>query len=291
MIRNKLDGISLHGGDQGVLMLHGLGSSSLELTRLAKYLNEQGFSVRAPDLLGYCFGTPVAPWQSWVEQTQEHLREMKKKYETVSVVGVSMGATLGLILAERDSLTSLVLLSAALSYDGWAIPWYRFFLDWTRWIPFANAYQYKETDPFGIKNDETRAMVKRMMKLDHISESGAEIITLDSLKEGRKFIQATLENISDMASPTLIMHAVDDESVHIRSAERVFEQICLPTKEFIYLGDSYHMITIDNERETVQQETARFLKTMVNETLDRKAFDMPGILSLDLRRYLKKQAQ
>jgi len=290
MTHKNFGGISLNGGDQGLLMLHGLGASSLELARLAKHLNEQGFSVNAPDLQGYCFGTPVAPWQSWVEQTQEHLWEMKKKYETVSVVGVSMGATLGLMLAEREPLTSLVMLSAALSYDGWAIPWYRFLLDWTQWIPFANAYQYKEADPFGIKNDEIRAMVKRMMKLDHISESGAEIITLASLKEGRKFIQATLENISDVATPTLFMHAVDDESVHIRSAERVFEQIGSPSKEFIYLGDSYHMITIDNERETVHQETARFLKNTVNETLDRKAFDVPGILSLDLRRYLKKQA-
>jgi carboxylesterase len=284
------NGIALQAGDQGVLMLHGLGASSLELTRLAKDLHEQGFSVRAPDLQGYCYGTPAEPWQNWMEQTQEHLWEMRKRYETVSVVGVSMGATLGLMLAERESLTSLVVLSAALSYDGWAIPWYQFLMDWTQWIPFSHVYKYKERDPFGIKNDETRAMVKRMMKLDHISESGAETITLASLKEGRKCIAATLSNIGDIDSPTLIMHAVDDESVHIRSAERVFDQIRIHQKEFVYLGDSYHMITIDNERETVHQETTRFLKKMVNERLNRKAFDVPGMLSPELRRYLKKLA-
>ena len=125
---------------------------------------------------------------------------------------------------------------------------------------------------------------------DHISESGAETLTLASLKEGRRFIQATLQNMADIDSPTLIMHAVDDESVHIRSAERVFEQIKSLHKEFIYLGDSYHMITIDNERETVHQETTRFLRKMVNEALDRKAFDVPGVLYPELRRYLKKQA-
>jgi len=129
-----------------------------------------------------------------------------------------------------------------------------------------------------------------MMKLDHISESGAETITLASLKEGRKCIAATLSNIGDIDSPTLIMHAVDDESVHIRSAERVFDQIRIHQKEFVYLGDSYHMITIDNERETVHQETTRFLKKMVNESLNRKAFDVPGVLSPELRRYLKKLA-
>ena len=51
------------------------------------------------------------------------------------------------------------------------------------------------------------------------------------------------------------------------------------------------MITIDNERDTVYQETARYLKKIANETLERSAFELPEILSLDLRRYLKKQAQ
>ena len=289
MTHNAFNGISLQAGDQGVLMLHGLGASSLELARLAKHFHEQGFSVRAPDLQGYCFGTTTAPWPTWIEQAQEHLWEMQKTYETVSVVGISMGATLGLMLAERERLTSLVMLSAGLSYDGWAIPWYRFLIDWTQWIPFASAYEYQESEPFGIKNNETRAMVKRMMKLNHISESGAETLTLASLKEGRKFIQAALANLSDVVSPTLIIHAVDDESVHIRSAERVYQGIATTNKEFIYLGDSYHMITIDNERETVEQETTRFIKNIVNETLDRKAFDVPGILSAELRRYLKSQ--
>jgi len=289
MTNNKSNGIALEAGDQSVLMLHGLGASSLELTRLAKDLHAQGFSVRAPDIQGYCFGTPQQHWPSWVAQAQAHLWEMRKQYETVSVVGVSMGATMGMWLATREPLTSLVVLSAGLSYDGWAIPWYQFLIDWTAWIPFANRYEYKEREPYGIKNDETRAMVKRMLKLDHISETGAETISLDRLIEGRKFISETLSLVPNISAPTLIMHAVDDESVHIRHAENVFKRLASLDKELIYLGDSYHMITIDNERETVHQETLRFLKRTVNQTLDRQVFEVPGVLSPELRRYFKKQ--
>jgi len=167
MTNNKSNGIALEAGDQSVLMLHGLGASSLELTRLAKDFHEQGFSVRAPDIQGYCFGTPQESWQSWIDQAQAHFWEMRKQYETVSVVGVSMGATIGMMLAARETFTSLVVLSAALSYDGWAIPWYQFLINWTAWIPFSSRYEYKEREPFGIKNDETRAMIKRMMKSSH----------------------------------------------------------------------------------------------------------------------------
>lgn len=290
MTNNKSNGIALEAGDQSVLMLHGLGASSLELTRLAKDFHEQGFSVRAPDIQGYCFGTPQESWQSWIDQAQAHFWEMRKQYETVSVVGVSMGATIGMMLATRETFTSLVVLSAALSYDGWAIPWYQFLINWTAWIPFSSRYEYKEREPYGIKNDETRAMIKRMMKLDHISESGAEIITLNTLIEGRKFISETLRYVSEINTPTLIMHAVDDESVHIRNAENLLAQIRSSDKELIYLGNSYHMITIDNERETVHQETLRFIKNKVNETLERQVFEIPHVVSPELRRFLKQQA-
>ena len=60
-------------------------------------------------------------------------------------------------------------------------------------------------------------------------------------------------------------------------------------KDFIYLGDSYHMITVDNERETVSLETARFLKKSINDTLGMPAFEVPSVLSPELRRALRKR--
>jgi len=75
----------------------------------------------------------------------------------------------------------------------------------------------------------------------------------------------------------------------MRNAEWAYQNISSATKEFIYLGDSYHMITVDNERETVNQETARFLKKTVNDALDTPAFDVATIQSPELRRLLRKR--
>ena len=112
------------------------------------------------------------------------------------------------------------------------------------------------------------------------------------IKQGQLLIQEARDQVRLIDCPTLVMHAVDDEIVHIRNAEWVYRQIRSEEKEIIYLGDSYHMITIDNERETVSQETNRFLKKSVNNQLDKPVFEVAPIKSSQMRRLLRKiQAQ
>ncbi|MEN9671628.1 MAG: hypothetical protein RL018_1905 [Pseudomonadota bacterium] len=281
--------IELVGGEHCVLMLHGLGASPLELSRLAKDLNVAGFSVFVPSIPNYSFGTECGDWQDWVQNAEQYLWDLRPQYTTVSVVGLSMGATLTMALAQRESITSMVLLSTALAYDGWAIPWYSFLLNFASWLPFASRYRYAEAEPFGIKNPEMRAMVKRALQKDHISESGADYLPFKYVSEGRALIQEARKNVRLIDCPTLFIHAADDETVHMRNAEWAYDNIRSATKEFIYLGDSYHMITVDNERETVNQETVRFLKKTVNDALDTPAFDVAPIQSPELRRMLRKR--
>lgn len=281
--------IELVGGEHCVLMLHGLGASPLELSRLAKDLQIAGFSIFLPSIPHYAFGTDCGDWQSWVAQAEQYVWNLQTQYKTVSVVGLSMGATLSMALAERESLAGMVLLSTALAYDGWAIPWYSFLLNFAKWLPFASRYRYAEAEPFGIKNPEMRAMVKRAMQKDHISESGADYLPFKYVSEGRALIKDVKEKVRLIDCPTLFIHAVDDETVHVRNAERAYDQIRSASKEFIYLGDSYHMITVDNERETVNQETIRFLQKTVNATLAAPVFDLAPIQTPELRRLLRKR--
>ncbi len=271
-------------------MLHGLGASPLELSRLAKELNVAGFSVFVPCIPNYSFGTECGSWQDWVQQAELYLWELRTQFNTVSVVGLSMGSTLAMALAQREPLTSMVLLSTALAYDGWAIPWYSFLLNFASWLPFASRYRYAEAEPYGIKNPEMRAMVKRAMQKDHISESGADYLPFKYVSEGRALIKEARKKVQLIDCPTLFIHAADDETVHMRNAEWAYDNIRSATKEFIYLGDSYHMITVDNERETVNQETIRFLKKTINDALDTPAFDVAPIQSPELRRMLRKRA-
>lgn len=286
--------ILMQGGSNCVLMLHGLGANALELQRLAKELHTSGFSVAIPCIEGYTHGTPFQPWPIWVDQVLEHIWKLEKEYVTVSVVGLSMGAVLAMVAAQRHSrpLAGLVLLSVSIAYDGWSMPWYRGLLEISAWLPFAKNYRLKESEPYGVKNEEMRALIKSALKSQDITESGVGEIGYAHIKQGEFLIQEAREYAHLIDDSTLLIHAVDDEIVHIRNAEWVYRTISSEDKEIIYLGDSYHMITIDNERETVSQETIRFLKKSVNSQLDKPAFEVPPIKSSHIRRLLRKiQAQ
>ena len=288
LLENSAQDVRLEGGPHCILMLHGLGAGPLELIRLAQEARSDGFSVWIPSVDGYCFGSQLKDWTDWKLAAQSCYWQARETYQSVSVVGVSMGATLGMLLAQHEQPDACVFLSTALGYDGWAVPWYRFLLKWTPLIPFSSRYTYRETEPFGVKNEQTRSMVKRMLETNSMSEVGAASLSLGQLKQGHLLIQHVRQHFSDISAPSLFIHAVDDESVHVRNAEFAFQRISSREKQFIYLGDSYHMVTADNERETVHAQTLRFIKTQVNASLDAPAFEVPHVISPELRRHLMR---
>jgi carboxylesterase len=250
-------------------------------------LQQSGLTVRSPDIPGFAFGTPESGWQTWVETAREHVRSLQSTYETVSIVGVSQGATLGMEVATHENVTALVLLSPGLGYDGWAAPWYRFLLRYARYIPFHENYRYHEREPFGVKNPALRAMVKKMMAERGKSTVGGESISLDQLIEGDLLIQHVRSRINLISDPMLIIHPVEDEAVHPRHAEFAFQNASSTEKELILLGDCYHMITVDNERDTVYYETDMFIKRCINAAAARPVFDVPVQMSRSLDRLAK----
>ncbi len=277
----------MHAGEHMVMLIHGMGANTLEVERLGQHLHGSGLSVFAPNIEGFCHGTSPSKWENWQEQAVMHVHRLKQDYATVSLAGVSMGATLALAVAEQEELDTLVLLAAALAYDGWAMPWYRFLLKMLPIVPFKNRYSYRESEPFGIKNPEMRAIIKKSLRADRVSEVGGESISLQHLTEGMRLIVHVRRHIGNIESPTLLMHAIEDETVSVGNAEWVYNHINSASKDIIYLGDCYHMITIDNERQTVMHETERFIKRTLNAALSAPAFEQPPLLSRELRRLVK----
>ena len=270
-----------------MLLIHGLAGSSLEVARLGQILQQSGLAVLMPNIPGFAYGSPMSGWQSWVEAVRGHLQTLELAYATVSIVGISMGATLCMEIATRDDVAAIVLLAPATAYDGWAIPWYRFLLPIARYLPFRNIYRYVEAEPFGVKNVTMRAAIKKMLEDRHASEAGGESISFDQLAEADALIAHVLPRIDMINDPLLIMHAADDESVHPRNAQYIFDRVSSADKELIFLGDCYHMITVDNERDTVFYETELFIKRSINAKLKRTVFDVPQNMTRSLDRLAK----
>lgn len=280
--------LKLDAGPHGVLMLHGLGANSLELTGLARHLHQNGLTVHVPHIQGYTFGSPTQTKEDWLREAQMHYWELKSRCETVSVVGLSMGATLSLMLASVERPTCVVLLSACLAYNGWAIPFYSFLLRIAPHISFLQKYRFAEAEPYGIKNEEMRARVKRALAQDHIAESGADALSYKQISQGLDLADAVWGHLKNVVSPALFIHAADDETAHPKSIEKALPMLSSKIKRLHLLGDCYHMVTVDNERDAVNHETAMFIKQQVNAALETPAFAMSPIAIPELRRLLRQ---
>ena len=256
--------IKLAAGDDAVLLLHGLASSPLEMFSLATSLNQRGFSVEAPHIRGFGFGSDVTDYADWLAQVVAVFDRLKREYRSVSVGGLCIGSVLSLGLAnERPrEISALSLLSTTLFYDGWSIPWYRFLMPLWFHTPVRHLYSFTEQEPYGIKNAQIRQRIARAMRKG-FSEAGAARITMDHVYQATRLSRHVMRNLHNVTAPALVIHAIDDETASPKSAEHVMKHIGSTVKRKVLLGDSYHMITIDNERDAVAWETNSFFQASI----------------------------
>jgi len=255
-----------------VLLLHGLCGTPAELGSIPKALEWVGYAVFSLEIPNYSAKliTPgVTPdWEEWCDAVNAEVLRLKEQYETVSVCGLSMGATLALATAiRRKDVLAIVALSPILRYDGWAIRWYEPLMAVPYWFGFRN-WSYKEHQPFGLRNTEMRRRVAKALEKDGVAEIGAAAIPLRQLVAAKDMMTFVRRNLRRVRCRIEVIHAVDDETAAPRNAERILKEVGSEVRQVIWLGDCYHIITFDNEREIVTNETVRFINKSVHAYRD-----------------------
>lgn len=278
----------MDGNEHAVLLVHGLASSPLEVRYLATALNRSGFTVSSPSIPRYGYAAHeqgCGHWQEWLEAVRAHYIELQKKYDTVCVGGLSMGATLALALAsqERD-IAAVAVLSLTLDYDGWVVPWYRFLFNLAYYTPLRNIYRFAEGEPYGLKNVQLRKKVAQAMSTAAMSEVGPASLSMEQLFQARQLSKYVRQSAGNTKSDLLVIHAVDDETASPKAADFAMKNVGSPIKRKIILDNSYHIITMDNERELVARETALFFQESVHRKLSTGQTQGPQIVNEQLAR-------
>lgn len=263
--------IELRGGPHAVLALHGLLGNPLEMQFVGKKLQRAGYSVTIPLIPGYGYSSgqnqsfSTTRSEKWYDEVQRQFDVLKRHHDTVSITGLCIGAVLALRLAsERPTeVAALSLLATTLDYDGWSIPKYRFLLPLAYYTPARYLYSYKERYPFGIKNANLRKWIAREMEVHTSSAAGASRLSAEGIFQAHRLIKQVKKNLSQVLCPTLIIHAEEDDVATPKSADLVEASISSIIKKKILLHDSYHIITLDNEKERVASETVRFFDQAV----------------------------
>lgn len=270
--------LQLSAGSHGVLLFHGLSSTPLELQYLARGLNRAGFTVRIPVIKGYSHGLAdqgPAAYAHWVATAIEEFDAMRQRCETVAVGGLCMGAALALCVAAQrsPSISALLAMSTTLHFDGWANSWARRLLPLAPYLPFAGRIAIKESEPFGLKDERLRKWVKAQMMDTGGSSAGAAVLRVSDLVEAKKLMGLARASLSQVSAPTLVIHAREDDVASPRSAHEVVTGIRADVVRQVMLEDSYHMISIDQEKSKVLAELKAFVGACTTAVVRPTAID------------------
>jgi len=230
-------------GPVGALLVHGFTGSPQGLRALGEHLAEQGIAVAGPRLPGH--GTA---WEDlgakrsddWIEAAESAYEALRERTDEIFLVGLSFGAALCLDLAARkpDQVSGVVALAPfVMSKDP-----RRFLTPVIRLVV--------QSIP-GVGNDVADPEMREIV-YDRVPVHAAGSML--------QFTAKVRGGLDDVIAPLLIVHSRNDHTAHPANAELIHRSVSSADKRIEWLERSYHVITIDYDRDRVAELTADFIK-------------------------------
>ena len=231
------------GGPVGVLLCHGFTGTPQSLRPWGDALAAAGLSVVCPRLPGH--GTTwremnLTRWQDWYAEVKRAFDDLATRCDQVFVMGLSMGGTLALRLAEErpDDVSGLVLVNPSVTTTNKAAS----ALGVAKWfVPSLK----------GVGNDVKKPGVTEL------AYDRTPLKAAHSLAQLWQIVRADLEKI---VAPLLVYRSVDDHVVEPVNAEIILGGVSSVDVEERLLHDSYHVATLDNDAPEIFAGSIAFVR-------------------------------
>jgi carboxylesterase len=244
-----------------LVLLHGLLSTPREFGMVMLPMRCRGARVIGLQIDGYTAGDRRhrARWQDWADAAERAIERELAPGEPFVIGGLCSGGLLAAALAARGRLDvrGLVMMSPTFEFDGWAQTSWRhwrrlgYALRLDRWISVP------ERAPYGVKNPKIRAWVERDLQQRADSAAGPSSLPLWAIHEVERLGAHVVARLRGLPIGTLVMHAREDEICSLAAVRRALDAMALQAGSLVVLEDSFHMITIDNDRHRVVAELLR----------------------------------
>ncbi|MFA5494609.1 MAG: alpha/beta fold hydrolase [Porticoccaceae bacterium] len=257
------------GGRNGVLLIHGLTGTPMEMRLLGRGLASAGFTVHGVQLPGHCGSAEdliASRWQDWYAGVERAAGALRSRVDNLFVGGLSMGAVLALALAaeQPDRVAGVGVYGATFRYDGWNIPVVArlsFLLPLFKRLGIGRNRMFMEEPPYGLRDEHIRARVSASMLAGDSATAGLPGNPWPALAEMYRLSAWAKPRLPKVTAPCLIAHARDDDIASLANAQLVADRVSGPS-EMLILDNSYHMITIDRERRLLIERSARFFNAI-----------------------------
>ena len=234
---------SFEGGPAGALLIHGFTGGPQGLRGLGEYLAQRSIAVEGIRLPGH--GTT---WQDlntrrsseWVSAVETGYAKLAEGRDKVFLVSLSFGSALALDFSARhpDKVAGLVSLAGMVLVK-----------DPRRFLAGVIA---RLTPSFpGVGNDIADPGAREIAYERFPTSAGVQML---------RFIKVARRSLPQVTCPLLVMHSHNDHTVHPDNALEIHGRVASTDKELVWVDDSYHVITLDVDRQRVYKATYDFIK-------------------------------
>jgi carboxylesterase len=241
-LRPEAEPFRADGGPVGAVLCHGLTGMPGSLHAWAQGLAADGLTVRLPRLPGH--GTRwqdanKVAWEDWYGELERAFDEVRAVCDRVFVMGLSMGGTLTLRLAEMRGadVAGVVVVNPSLftlRKDAKLLPLLRLV------VP--------SMPPVG--ND---------IKKPGVVEPAYDRLPLKAAYQLAKLWKLTNADLDRLTQPLLVLTSRDDHVVEPANSERLMAGAASTDKKQIVLENSYHVATMDNDFPLILEESLAFV--------------------------------
>ena len=226
----------------GVLLIHGITGNPTSMTPWGRYLAERGYAVEVPLLPGH--GTTweaanTTTFTDWYAAVNDVFDDLRARCDGVVVGGLSMGGSLAMRLAidRDDQVDGVVVVNPALAtrrLDAKALPVLKYLVP--GWPAIGNDIK----KPGGDEHPYPKTPLKALHTF---------------VRQWKPLI----EDLPRLRQPLLMFRSVEDHLVDSSSAPIITSRVSSRDVTERLLEDSYHVATLDNDAETIFEESAAFI--------------------------------
>jgi len=168
------------------------------------------------------------------------METLQEQCSKIFITGLSMGGTLTLYMAAMypDIFAGAIPINAAV------------FLNSPDMAGLAFMRNAPDTVP-GVGSD---------IKKPGVTELAYPVVPVPAIRQLYALMGATRELLPRLVCPTLVFQSRDDHVVAPENAPYIIEHIGTKKKRLAWLEESYHVATLDNDKERIASETLQFIQ-------------------------------
>lgn len=263
----------------GIVLIHGLTGTPVEMKPLEKHLRRLGFDVENVLLAGHGGHHREilsATWHQWLDNVRDALKNILARNDRAILCGLSMGAILASVVAsENDKVCGAILMSPTWAYDG-SVMLNKAFDAFVKvpvvqntvrklvgWFPVLGEKIYwEETPPYGLRDERLQRQITKSIeeaRKGGSNEFGTFRTYYGPLWQMWALVDYARPLLRKVRCPVMIVSSLEDTLASINNATSTYMEIAAENKALVFLTGCDHVMTLDLQKQQLFKLIEAFL--------------------------------